>query len=67
MDCRVTRPHPAQYRPHVDPALWSEIAERARHASLRDLAAAFGVSHEPSRTMVRRGGLATALADVAAD
>ena len=45
---------PAQHRPHVDPALWPEIAERARHESLRALAAKHGVSHETIRTIVRR-------------
>lgn len=45
---------PAQYRPHVDPALWPEIAEHARHESLRHLAAEYGVSHETIRTIVRR-------------
>jgi hypothetical protein len=35
-------------------ALWTEIAERARFASLRDLAVEYGVSHETIRVIVRR-------------
>jgi hypothetical protein len=45
---------PEQQRPQIDPALWPEIAERARHASLRALAIEYGVSHETIRTIVRR-------------
>ena len=56
---------PPQKRSQLDPALWAEIAERARYESLRDLAIAYGVSHETIRAVVRRGG--SALADVAAD
>ncbi len=47
-------PPPRQKRPHLSPALWPEIAERARSASLRDLAAEYGVSHETIRAVVRR-------------
>ena len=56
---------PPQQQPQLDAALWPAIAERARYASLRDLAAEYGVSHETVRAIVRRGG--SALADVAAD
>ncbi len=45
---------PAQHRPHVDLARWPEIAERARHESLRALAAEYGVSHETIRTISKR-------------
>ena len=45
---------PAQQQPQIDPALWAEIAERARYASLRDLAVEYGVSHETIRAVVRR-------------
>ena len=65
MDCRVTHPCPAQQQPHVDPAVWPEIAERARYESLRDLAAEYGVSHETIRAIVRRA--APCLSTVAAD
>ena len=54
MECPVTLRQPAQHRPHLDPSLWPEIAERARHASLRALSADYGVSHETIRTIVRR-------------
>ena len=54
VDCRVTPATPAQHRPHLDPARWPEVAERAPHASLRHLAAEYGVSHETIRTIVRR-------------
>ena len=54
VDCRVMLPHAAQHQPLVDPAVWPEIAERARYTSLRDLAAEYGVSHETIRTIVRR-------------
>ena len=47
-------PPPRQKRLHLSPALWPEIAERARSASLRDLAAEYGVSHETIRAVVRR-------------
>ena len=50
----VTRQRPPQHRPHVDPALWPEVAERAGRESLRDLAGEYGVSHETIRTIVRR-------------
>ena len=45
---------PPQQLPQIDPALWPEIAERARYESLRDLAAKYGVSHETIRAVVRR-------------
>ena len=45
---------PAQQRPHLDPARWPEVAERARHESLRALAIEYHVSHETIRTIVRR-------------
>ena len=47
-------PRPAQHQPQIDPTLWPEIAARARHESLRDLAGEYGVSHETIRTIVRR-------------
>ena len=50
----VTSQRPAQHQPHVDPALWPEIAARAEHEALRSLAAAYGVSHETIRTIRRR-------------
>jgi hypothetical protein len=54
---------PEQQRPQIDPALWPEIAERARHESLRALAITYGVSHETIRMMVRRmAGNASAVA-----
>ncbi|MGN6758977.1 MAG: hypothetical protein ACTHMJ_21610 [Thermomicrobiales bacterium] len=34
--------------------MWPTIAARAQHESLRDLAAAYGVSHETIRAIVRR-------------
>ncbi len=54
MECHVALRPPAQHQPQIDPALWPEIAERARHESLRALAVAYGVSHETIRTIVRR-------------
>ena len=45
---------PAQHQPQIDPILWPEIAERARHESLRHVAGVYGVSHETIRTIVRR-------------
>ena len=47
-------PPPHQKRPQLSPTVWPEIAERARDASLRDLAADYGVSHETIRTIVGR-------------
>ncbi len=47
-------PRPPQQQPQIDPALWPEIAERAQHESLRDVAAEYGVSHETIRAIVRR-------------
>ena len=47
-------PRPAQHQPQIDRALWPEIAERARHESLRTLVVEYGVSHETIRTIVRR-------------
>ena len=44
---------PKQWRPWLDRAQWPAIAERARHESLRDLAAEYGVSHETIRSIVR--------------
>ena len=38
----------------LDPALGPEIAKCAKHESLHSLAAAYGVSHETIRTIVRR-------------
>ena len=40
--------------PRLSPELWPEIAARAERESLRTLAAAYGVSHETIRTIVRR-------------
>ncbi|HEY8597053.1 MAG TPA: hypothetical protein VIL85_01405 [Thermomicrobiales bacterium] len=45
---------PPQHRPHLPPACWPEVAARARHESLRDLALAYGVSHETIRAVVKR-------------
>ena len=45
---------PPQRRPRLDPARYPEIATRARHESLRALAAEYGVSHETIRAVVRR-------------
>jgi hypothetical protein len=45
---------PRRQRPRVSPQLWPEIAERAGCESLRDLALAYGVSHETIRMIVRR-------------
>ena len=42
--------------PKLEPTLWPGIAGRARHESLRDLAAAYGVSHETIRAILRRIG-----------
>jgi cytochrome oxidase assembly protein ShyY1 len=56
----VAAPPPAlrrslpQHAPRIDPVNWPTIAERARHESLRDLACAYGVSHETIRAIVRR-------------
>jgi len=53
-------PHPCQeaplpqHRPQLPPACWPEVAARARHESLRDLALAYGVSHETIRAVVKR-------------
>ncbi len=49
-------PPPRQKRPQLSQALWPEIAERARHESLRDLASVYGVSYETIRAIVRRIG-----------
>ncbi|HEU5329976.1 MAG TPA: helix-turn-helix domain-containing protein, partial [Thermomicrobiales bacterium] len=43
-----------QSRPRLAPACWPEIAARAENESLRDLAAAYGVSHETIQAVVRR-------------
>jgi len=48
---------PRQRRPRVSPTTQPEIAARARHESLRDLAACYGVRHETVRTIVRRSTL----------
>ena len=54
VESRVILPRPAQHWPHVDLTFWPEIAQRARHESLRDLAAEYGVSHETIRTILQR-------------
>ena len=54
MESPVTPPQPAQHRPHLDPARWPEIAERAKRESLRHLAAEYGVSHETIRAIPDR-------------
>jgi len=56
--------HPC-HRPQLPPACWPEVAARARHESLRDLALAYGVSHETIRAVVKRVA-ATARATLAA-
>jgi hypothetical protein len=43
-----------QQRPRLAPDCWPEIAARAEHESLRDLAVVYGVSHETVRAVVRR-------------
>ncbi|MDP9375851.1 MAG: transposase family protein [Chloroflexota bacterium] len=45
---------PPHKQPHLECRLWPEIAERARHESLRNVAAEYGVSHETIRTILRR-------------
>ena len=50
----ITMRRPAQHQPQIDPTLWPEVAARARHASLRAVAIAYGVSHETIRTILRR-------------
>jgi hypothetical protein len=45
---------PKQKRPRLHPSRWPEIAERARYESLRDLAAAYSVSHETIRAILGR-------------
>ncbi len=45
---------PSQHQPQIDPVHWPEISERARFASLRDLAVEYGVSHETIRIIVQR-------------
>ena len=47
---------PPQQRPRLPRSSYPAIAERARHESLRDLAAEHGVSHETIRAIVRRVG-----------
>ena len=54
MESPVTLRRLAQHQSHIDPALWPEIVERARHESLRSLATEYGVSHETIRTIGRR-------------
>jgi hypothetical protein len=48
------RPTPKQPWRRLDRALWPEIAARAEHESLRELAAVYGVSHETIRAVVLR-------------
>jgi hypothetical protein len=45
---------PVQHGLHLEPALCPEIAGLARHESLRELAAEYGVSHEAIRFVLRR-------------
>ncbi len=63
-----TTPTPTlpQKRPQLSQRLWPEIAQRAQHESLRDLAAEYGVSHETIRAIVRRATVGK-LAELAAD
>lgn len=56
---------PEQQRPRLNQALWPIIAERARHESLRDLAAAYGVRHETIRAVVRQVAVAVRVTTVA--
>jgi hypothetical protein len=52
-----TTPHapvPPQKCPALSPDTWPIIAERAKHESLRDLAAEYGVSHETIRAITLR-------------
>ena len=53
VDCRVTLPRGAASAARR-PAFWPEIAERAAHTSLRDLADEYGVSHETIRAILKR-------------
>ena len=55
---RVSRRSLPQHTPKLGPTLWPVIAARARHESLRDLARAYGVSHETIRAIVRRAAAA---------
>ena len=55
---RVSRKSLPQHAPKLGPTLWPVIAARARHESLRDLACAYGVSHETIRAIVRRAAAA---------
>ncbi len=50
----VALPVPPQQQPQLAPVLQAEIAARARHESLRALAAEYGVSHETIRTILQR-------------
>lgn len=51
---RTAPPRGPQHTPKLDPSLWPAIAKRARHESLRHLAAEYGVSYETIRTIVKR-------------
>jgi hypothetical protein len=57
----ATPPPGRQRRPRLAPTCWPEIAGRAEHESLRELAVAYGVSHETIRAIVRRAQLAGSL------
>ena len=54
VDAPVILVRPPQQQPHLPPACWPEIAERARYASLRGLTVESGVSHGTIRAIVRR-------------
>jgi len=62
----TTTSQPGQQRPRLSRGRYATIAERAHHESLRDLALAYGVSHETIRAIVRRAERAR-LAVAAAD
>lgn len=62
----ATAPIPPQQRPRLPRSCYPIIDERARHESLRDLAAEYGVSHETIRALVRHAR-GTASAPMAAD
>jgi hypothetical protein len=45
----------------LDPAVWPEVRRRAHQESLRQLAAAYGVSHETIRRTIRTEGVSLEL------
>jgi len=51
----------------IAPEQWPQIADRAKHESLRDLATGYGVSHETIRAILRRMQSVAIAIDQAAD